>query len=291
MKKLHKLLLVLAVSLSPVAAVAEDIDVRRDVASDATVTVSNIAGSIDVSTWSRNEVHLTGRTGPNQELVISESAQGIKFEIKEIENKSYTGESELELVVPEGVSIVAIGVSADITITGSRGARLSAESVSGDVKVQAEVGRADLNSVSGDVIFRGSAERTYAESVSGDVEIYGVSGEVDVQTVSGDAIVSASRLALGKFESVSGGLDLELETADGGRLNIATMSGDVTLKLPASQSAEFSAQSFSGDIDSRFGQVKNEKYGPGSHLKYSAGNSGTVIRVESFSGDIDIGHK
>ena len=69
------------------------------------------------------------------------------------------------------------------------------------------------------------------------------------------------------------------------------MSGDVTLKLPESQSAEFSAQSFSGDIDSRFGQAKNEKFGPGSQLKYSAGNSGTVIRVESFSGDIDIGHK
>ncbi|NNE05258.1 MAG: DUF4097 family beta strand repeat protein [Xanthomonadales bacterium] len=291
MKNLQQFIISLAISVAPAAALADDIDVRRDIASDATVSVSNIAGSIEITTWSRNEVHLTGETGPNQELIVTESDQGIRFEIREIEKKSYSGESDLELVVPATASIVAIGVSADITISGSRGARLTAESVSGDVEVEADVGRADLESVSGDVLFRGSAERTYAESVSGDVEIHGVGGEVDVQSVSGDAIVFASIVTLGKFESVSGSLELDLEAADGGRLTIATMSGDVILNLPASQSAEFSAQSFSGDIDSRFGEVKHEKYGPGSHLKYSSGNSGTVIRVESFSGDIDIDHK
>lgn len=291
MKTLHAFIVFSLIALVPLTASAEDLDVRRDIAADATVTVRNIAGSIEISTWSRNEVHLTGESGPNQELVVSESAQGISFEIREIEDRSYTGETELELVIPEGASIVAVGVSADITIRGSRGASVSAEAVSGDIEVEAEAGRVELNSVSGDVVFRGSAARSYAESVSGDVELHGVSGEIDVQTVSGDAMVEAGDVSLGKFESVSGTLELSLEAVDGGRLTVANMSGDVVLKLPSSQAGSFSAQSFSGDIDSRFGQVKNEKFGPGSSLKFSTGNSGTVIRVESFSGDIDIGHK
>ena len=69
------------------------------------------------------------------------------------------------------------------------------------------------------------------------------------------------------------------------------MSGDVTLVLPKSQTGEFNIQSFSGDISTDFGEVKHESFGPGSHLKHVSGNSGTTIRVESFSGDIHIGHK
>jgi hypothetical protein len=69
------------------------------------------------------------------------------------------------------------------------------------------------------------------------------------------------------------------------------MNGDVDLFLPESQTGAFNAQSFSGDISSYFGEVKNESFGPGSHLKHVSGDSGTVFRVETFSGDIHIGHK
>ena len=47
----------------------------------------------------------------------------------------------------------------------------------------------------------------------------------------------------------------------------------------------------SGDIESDFGQAKQDSLGPGSHLKHVSGDAGTVIRVESFSGDIQIGRK
>jgi hypothetical protein len=120
--------------------------------------------------------------------------------------------------------------------------------------------------------------------------VAGVSGEVVVSTVSGDAVLDAGLIGHGKFETVSGTLELSLQVEDGGRLIVEAMSGDVILSLPATQTGEFRAQSFSGTIKSEFGTVERRGSGPGTHLGHVAGNSGTIIRVESFSGDIRIGH-
>lgn len=272
-------------------ALATTVDVTRSIKPDGTVSVNNVAGEITITTWERNEVHVTGALGNKLELIISETSQGVQFEVKRIDEDNRFDESRLELKVPTQASVVAEGVSSNITLTGSRGASIRAETVSGDVDVEAETNRADLRSVSGDVKFKGSTPRVSAESVSGDVFLSGVNGEVKVVTVSGDATLTADEVSIGKFETVSGSLKLGLSVSGGGRVTVESMSGDVDLKLPSNQQGEFNAQSFSGRISSKFGEVKNEKYGPGSHLKHVSGANGAVIRTESFSGDIRIGHK
>jgi hypothetical protein len=291
MKHQTRSIFVLAALLSPAWALAADIDETRSVASDSTVSVSNVAGSIDISTWDRAEVRLTGQLGNDQELEIIENDGGIQIEVRNIDDEDDYDETNLKLVMPFGASLVADGVSADITVDGVDGASIVAESVSGDIDVSAGAGRVELSSVSGDVDFEGTAIRTSVESVSGDIDVSGISGEIAVSTVSGDAELDAENIAEGQFDTVSGTLQLKLSVTSGGRVSVETMSGDVTLLLPANQGGTITAQGFSGDIRSEFGEVKNESYGPGSHLKYVSGDSGTTIRVESFSGDIRIGHK
>ena len=66
------------------------------------------------------------------------------------------------------------------------------------------------------------------------------------------------------------------------------MSGDVKLSLPTSQQAEFTAQSFSGDIHTDFGDSARVSKGPGVVLEHRTGENGAKIRLESFSGDISI---
>ena len=291
--KIHRLgAWALVAGLLPALALAEGrVEERRNMAHDGTVSVSNVAGDISVTTWDRDEVQLVAELGSNQELEITETSQGIRFEVVHIEDDDDYDEADLEVICPEGASIEISGVSSDVVIAGSKGASVSAESVSGDVAVTAEVARIELSSVSGDVEFEGAASRAAAESVSGDIELLGISGEVSISTVSGDAQLAAGQLSRGQFETVSGTLDLELSAEDGAKITVESMNGDVVLLLPADQQAQFSAQTFSGDIESEWGDVEQEKFGPGSHLKHVAGNSGTVIRVESFSGDIHIGHK
>jgi DUF4097 and DUF4098 domain-containing protein YvlB len=277
--------------LMPLQAAAEAIDETRAVDADGTVVVTNVAGNISITVWDREEAHISGTLGTNQELVITETANGIQFEVESIDDDLDSDESEIELTVPAGASLDVNGVSADITISGSAGASINAESISGDVTVESDSDRIELSSVSGDLEFSGSSSRSSAETVSGDISLEGIDGEVTISTVSGDAEVVAGDVDLGKFETVSGSLNLDMAVTTGGRLTVEGMNGDVEVLLPSSQQGTFSAQTFSGDITSDFGEPKSESFGPGSHLKYTTGDSGTTIRVETFSGDIDIGNK
>jgi len=142
--------------------------------------------------------------------------------------------------------------------------------------------------VSGDIGFAGATPRASVETVSGEINLSGIEGEVSIGTVSGDVILAGSRIARGRFETVSGDLRLTLDLAERGRLNAESMSGDVRLQVPAGQQAEFSAQTYSGDIASDFGEPQGNARGPGYSLSFRQGENGATIQVESFSGDISI---
>ena len=55
----------------------------------------------------------------------------------------------------------------------------------------------------------------------------------------------------------------------------------VKLSLPSSQEAEFSAQSFSGDIHTDFGKSVRVSKGPGVVLEHREGDNGAKIRVRN----------
>lgn len=287
---MKRMFLFLAVASLPMAAfAATPIDEIRELAPDGTVSVENIAGEIVVEGWDRPEVQLTGSLGDNAErLEIDGSASALRIAVRYPKNTRRVDETVLELRVPAGASLELEGVSADIEVTGMAGGNIGATSVSGDVEVEARASRAELQSVSGDITFDGETTRLTAESVSGDVVLRGVSGEVELRSVSGNLEMEGGAVTRGRFEAVSGSLDASLSVASGGKVTVESMSGDVTLRLPADQSGVFEGQTFSGDIRSDFGATDRSSRGPGSRLNHTAGDGDASIRVESFSGDVRI---
>jgi len=284
--------LILIAVMPGLACAGEAINERIDFAEDGRIAVSNVTGVIEVTTWDRAEVELTGDLGEESELVFNHSGDQLTIRVEAQSGGWFNNpeDSDLYLRVPVGVSLELTGVSSDLAITDSKGAFIVAETVSGDVEVTAQAQRLELTSVSGDVTFRGSASRTSVDSVSGDVDLEGVSGELEVSLVSGDVYLRGGEFSLGRFESVSGTLELALAVADGGRLSVESMSGDVMLSLPEDQQGSFRVQTFSGDIRSEFGSPRREKNGPGTRLDHSTGEGGATIRVENFSGDVRIRH-
>lgn len=279
------------VSLSvPVAALCGD-EIAQTLAmpADGLVSVENVAGSVEFVTWDRSEVEVSGEAGNSVDRVeIESTSNGVQVRIVNKKNKHHVDGTELVLRIPEGASVEAETVSADISLSGSRGQKVVLRTVSGDLEVDAKPQRIELHSVSGDVEFEGSVSRSAVETVSGEIVIVGATGEVSANTVSGDVSLEAGEVSQGRFEAVSGDLILALSLADGGRLSCDSMSGDVTLSLPSSQQAEFTAQSFSGDIHTDFGESARVSKGPGVMLEHREGDSGAKIRLESFSGDISI---
>lgn len=284
-----KITAVLLMLASATAFAGKSVDESWDINADAQVSIENIAGEIVIQGWDRNEARLTGELGSSvDELEVSASDSSLQITVDNRSERNVDG-TDLKLMVPRGASIDASAVSADIEVSGMDNEKLTASSVSGNVGVSASSRRVSIESVSGDVEFSGQTVRISAESVSGDIELSGVSGEVSATTVSGDMEIQAGLLDNGKLETVSGDMTVAAEIS-GGRLSVESMSGDVTLILPASQSGVFKAQSFSGRISTDFGSVDHAKHGPGSHLKYVAGNGDAEVRVESFSGNIKLQH-
>lgn len=284
--RLTVLVLSLAFSFTGAVQARTDISETRQIAPDGRIQVDNMAGSIKISSWDKPEVEIRGELGDRvDELEISETSGGLRIRVHNQNNQRRLDESHLRLQVPVGVSVELESISADMLVEGLDNSSIVASSVSGDIDISANTGHLEAESVSGDVNFSGQAPRVTIETVSGEIDVRNASGEVRITTVSGDLLLQGGEVSLGRFETVSGDLELNLQVSDGGRLTADSMSGDVILLLPASQQAEFSAQSYSGDIRTDFGTVDREKGMPGRSLNHTVGNSGAVIRIESFSGD------
>lgn len=147
-------------------------------------------------------------------------------------------------------------VSGDVTLDGVR-SDISAQTVSGDLETRQLAGALSFSTVSGDLtVVDGASDAVKAESVSGDVTLdldLGAGGRIDVSSVSGDVTVRMPESAGVRVEvrTMSGSLDsafdgLSSERKPGslklrgqvgtgdGRFTARTVSGDVTLLRRAS---------------------------------------------------------
>lgn len=269
------------------ALAATPIDEARPVAADARVKITNIAGSITVTGWDRDEVHVTGELGDGVEsLEIDGDADQLTIEVRYPEgHRNYDIEpSRLEVSVPRGARLEASGVSADVAAGGLTG-DVRLDSVSGDVQAELDTDRpARLKSVSGDLGLKGRAGGATLETVSGDIRAEGVSGDLRIKTVSGDAELRTGKLSHLEMESVSGELDAFIDLAQGAEVRIKSLSGEVQLGLPASASARIFADSYSGEIQSDFGSATKD----GRRLDATAGGGDAEINIETFSGEVEI---
>lgn len=283
------LCLALLAGLGTAATASEAIDRTLDMRADGLVRVDNVAGRVEFQAWDRPQVRVSGEAGDDvEEVEISSDSLGVQIRVRNREGVRRIDGTDLLLQIPVTASVEARTVSADLLLSGNRGGNVLLKSVSGDIEVAATPLRIDIKSVSGDIEFEGGTQRSSVETVSGDIVLRGLEGELRVSTVSGDVALESTALERGGFESVSGDLSLRLALAEGGRLTCDSLSGNIKLRLPASQEGRFDAQSFSGKIRSDFGDSQEVKRGPGVRLEYRQGEKGAEIRLESFSGDIEI---
>jgi DUF4097 and DUF4098 domain-containing protein YvlB len=267
----------------------QNLDETHDMAADGHVLVENQVGSVEVTVWNKAKIEIKGELGDDVEKVeISATDNGIQIRVRNKQKGHDIDDTDLYLRVPLAASIEVDTISADIDMKGSSGESIVLNTVSGDVEAEASPRRLEIQSVSGEVEIVGSIARSSVETVSGDISLSGVQGEIEISTVSGDVSLIAEEVDRGRFESVSGDMKLDLAINDSGRLASESMSGNLVLRLPAAQQAGFVVQTYSGDIRSDFGESVKVSKGPGSVLKYSEGNNGALIRLESFSGDIHI---
>jgi hypothetical protein len=256
-----------------------------------TVEIVNVAGSIDVRGWDRPLVDVSGTIGERVERVdVSSSGNRTTVRVVLPDSGSWKGDGEanLKIRVPQGSSLEASLVSADLKAEGIAGAQ-RLRSVSGDL-TSGGGGNFDVETVSGDVSLaaRGSHE-VRVKSISGDVTVDDSDNTLQVSTVSGDAKLSVGALKSGHFETVSGDVTFGGALDGNGQLEFQSVSGDLQLHFANAPDADFDVQDFSGDILNCFGpKPDKEQFGPGQRLNFRSGKGGGRVRASSHSGDVSI---
>lgn len=292
MKKLTAITLGFLLALP---AMAEDVEKTLDAASDGHVDVSNIAGSVTVSGWSRNQVEVTGSLGRNvEELVFERNKDKITIKVKVPKDGGRSIDSDLHINVPQNSSIDVGAVSADINVTDVLGDQ-RLHTVSGDVETESAGSDVMAESVSGDVNIDGdkSETETEASTVSGDVTLFRVSGTVTAGSVSGDVIVDEGSFSRAELNTVNGEILFRAELQKGGKVSAETVNGDVDLEFTGDVSAKINVDTFNGDIRNCFGPKaeRTSKYAPGWELSFTEGDGKGRVDISTMNGGVNLCRK
>ena len=170
----------------------------------------------------------------------------------------------------------------------------------GNVRVHGEAARVDFT------VRVPAGVRVSMATVTGDVYAAGLHSPVRAASVSGSVHVSSDGPV--QATSVSGDVEATMGRTAGESLRFSSVSGNVTLRVPASTDAEFSARTLSGSIESDFplelgssdrsrGRDHDEDDDDGGmrvHVRIGQqahgrlGRGGTQLRVNTVSGDISL---
>jgi hypothetical protein len=160
-------------------------------------------------------------------------------------------------------------------IVDSVGADLSGDDLAGAQRYRTVSGELELTRVSGDVA---------VDAVSGDVSITAAGTlRLEVRTMSGDVGVRAGRIDEAEIATTSGDIALAGELAPGGRHRIETVSGDAVLALAGGIRVEVST--VTGDVTA---DVPHRAEGGRGRKVLVIGNGRATLSAQSMSGDITI---
>ena len=155
---MKRMLLSLALLATVPVALAESIDETADVHPRGEVEVSNVAGTVRVEGWDRDQVRVTGELGRGAER-LEFRAEDRHTLVKVIYPKSSrsSGGTDLVIRMPVASRLSVNAVSADIRVAGVEGAQ-RLQSVSGNIDTESRGQDVRVETVSGDLTLRGHGE-------------------------------------------------------------------------------------------------------------------------------------
>jgi DUF4097 and DUF4098 domain-containing protein YvlB len=232
------------------------------------------------------------------------NVQGSDIEVRIPARADVTVHAVSAEVEVEGLTgrVEANSVSGDVRVTGAprevqaasrsgevmlevRSDRVRASTVSGTVNVEGEVRRAlHAESVSGDVIVEAATPEAHVTSVSGDVTVGPVSGRASITSVSGEVRLTGRRIQ-GKVQTVSGDIHLQGDLARDGLTELESHSGEILLDVARGTAMEVDATTFSGEL---VNGISGAQLTRSSRREYRlvSGRGGARVVVRTFSGDV-----
>lgn len=274
---LPTLLFVLALAAAPRAAAQQrpspaqgepaagefPLEQRTEAEARAVVSLCVNTGDVIVRGWERNEVRARAegegtlrlltpnvRPAPRVEVLVSEERDAQL-------NAGHCGSKEtVELTVPRGAIVEVEARTGHVEVADVAETRIKV--LSGDVDVRRVSRSVEVSCLSGDVSVSDSTGPVRIDTVSGDVEARNVRtssprDSFEAKSQSGDVTIEAVGHGHVIGSVVSGSLLYTGALVRGGSYDFRTISGDVTMELPADASFNLHAKVVvSGEIITDF---------------------------------------
>jgi hypothetical protein len=231
-------------------------EIERIVAADPGVvlTVCSVSGDIKVTGWDRNQVRARSRDANEIEFKrpVGVADANLAKEITVIiggEMHARAGScllnGNIELDVPRGASVQLRTQNGDISVNDV--GTVSARAQSGNVELDGIKQAAEATTIGGRVSLRNSKGSARLHSVGGDVEVRRAGPAKNVDTleassVDGDITIEQASYRDLKATTVNGRLSLSGPLTAGGHYLLKTISGSVSLALPADSSFNLDAK-------------------------------------------------
>jgi len=176
--------------------------------------------------------------------------------------------------------------SATVTVTVPRKCPTQVGVVSATAVMSGISSRASVKSVSGGITLDGVAGDVEANTVSGALEAQGINGRLNFRTVSGDLTLADGWLERLDANAVSGDVIADVDLDPLGGMQVATVSGEVTLRLPAEADARVNLHSLSGDVRSEFTELRRSSAPASRSVSGSLGAGSGLVSVTTMSGGV-----
>jgi putative adhesin len=176
--------------------------------------------------------------------------------------------------------------AAAVTVTVPRTCPTQLGVVSASAVMSGISAKASVKSVSGEITLDGLTGDVDAHTVSAALEAQGINGKLNFNTVSGDLTLADGWLERLDANAVSGDVTADIDLDPLGGMRVTTVSGEVTLRLPAEADAQIHLQSMSGDVRSEFAELRKAS-APASHtVSGSLGAGSGHVSVNTVSGRV-----
>ena len=276
---------------APLPAAEKSFDKVVSAEPKGVVDISNVAGSVQVSGWDRNEVSVHGDLDQDVERVDVTSQPGRTTIKVVLPNHARHAEAALRVQIPQGSELDVSAVSADVKVMKVQGVQ-RLQTVSGELGADLAQADTELKSVSGDITLHGHGQgaNVHASTVSGDLRIEHAAGDLDLGTVSGEVKASVDGARGLRVRSTSGDVSFEGKLTRGASVDAESVSGTLTLRVSADGGFAYELSSFSGDIDNCFGQhaERTSQYSPGKVLRGTSGEGAGHVHLRSMSGGLEV---
>jgi DUF4097 and DUF4098 domain-containing protein YvlB len=250
------------------------------IAPGGVVTVANSSGLVTLRQGNQHQVVVNITTHSDKvEVDANSTADGKRVEIVTHplqQRKPSADESkvDLDLSVPAGISVTITTATAPITV----------ENVGGDLSLSSDTGTMTVkNATNSHLQVSGVAASVVLSNVTGHVQVTSSGGAVQLTDVSGPKV---------NIGTISGNISYQGDFSAGGSYLFTTHSGAIDVVLPATASVDLSARSVKGSVENDY-PLQSKTHLPftpseGRSFAGTSNSGSSSVELQSFSGRIRV---